>query len=91
MPVRDCVTFGETMALFHGEAGVPLAQATAFGRSIAGAEAHLAIGLAQLGHDVGWFGRVGAEPLGTAVLSALLAEAVDVSRARADPDAPPVC
>ncbi len=88
MTVRDFVTFGETMALLCAEPAVPLAQATAFSRSTAGAESNVAIGLARLGHDGGWFGRVGADALGTAVLAALRAEAVDVSHARVDADAP---
>ena len=87
-PVRDCVTFGETMALLYAQPTVPLAHAASFTRSIAGAESNVAIGLARLGHGVGWFGRVGADPLGTAVLAALRAEAVDVSRARVDAEAP---
>jgi len=71
---RDCVTFGETMSLLYAEPTVPLAHATGFTRSTAGAESNVAIGLARLGHRVGWFGRVGADPLGTAVLAALRAD-----------------
>ena len=85
---RDCVTFGETMALFHGEAAVPLTQATTFTRSTAGAESNVAIGLARLGHAVGWFGRVGADALGAAVLAALRAEGIDVGHARVDGEGP---
>ncbi|HEU5042577.1 MAG TPA: sugar kinase [Nocardioidaceae bacterium] len=88
MTERDCVTFGETMALLYAQPTVPLAHATAFTRSIAGAESNLAIGLARLGHRVGWFGRVGADAFGTAVLGALRAASVDVSRARVDDAAP---
>ena len=88
MTQRDCVTFGETMALLYAQPTVPLGQATAFTRSIAGAESNVAIGLARLGHEVGWFGRVGADALGTAVLAALRTDSVDVSRARVDESAP---
>jgi 2-dehydro-3-deoxygluconokinase len=84
----DCVTFGETMALLHGEPSVPLTQTTSFNRSTAGAESNVAIGLARLGHQVGWFGRVGDDAFGAAILAALRGDSVDVSRARVDAEAP---
>jgi len=84
----DVVTFGEAMALMLAEPGVPLRRAHTFRRQVAGAESNVAIGLARLGHRVGWFGRVGADAFGDAVLGALRAEGVDVSRAVVDPEAP---
>jgi 2-dehydro-3-deoxygluconokinase len=84
----DVVTFGEAMALLLAEPGVPLRRATAFRRQIAGAESNVAVGLARLGHRVGWFGRVGADAFGDAVLATLRAEGIDVSRAVVDDAAP---
>jgi 2-dehydro-3-deoxygluconokinase len=87
-PEWDVVTFGEAMALLLAEPGVPLTEATAFRRTVAGSESNVATGLARLGHRVGWFGRVGDDAFGQVVLRALRGEGVDVSRARLDPAAP---
>ncbi len=84
----DVVTFGETMVLLLAEPGSPLSEAPTFRRLVAGSESNVAIALARLGHRVGWFGRVGADPFGDVVLRAVRGEGVDVSRARRDPDAP---
>lgn len=83
----DLVTFGESMALFLGEPGFPLAQATKFHRSIAGAESNVAIGISRLGLRAGWFGRVGGDSLGSVVVRTLRGENVDVSRTVLDPEA----
>jgi 2-dehydro-3-deoxygluconokinase len=83
----EVVTFGEEMVLLLAEPGIPLGLAQSFRRSIAGAEGNVAIGLARLGHRAAWFGRIGDDPFGQAVLRALRADGVDVSRARVDPDA----
>lgn len=82
------VVCGEAMLLMLAEPGVPLERATAFRRSIAGAESNVAAGLARLGHDVRWLGRVGADPGGRFVLSTLRAEGVDTRYAVTDPAAP---
>ncbi|MFI7415832.1 sugar kinase [Nonomuraea sp. NPDC049684] len=82
------VVCGEAMLLMLAEPGIPLERATVFRRSIAGAESNVAAGLARLGHDVRWLGRVGADPAGRAVLSMLRAEGVDTRHAVIDPDAP---
>jgi 2-dehydro-3-deoxygluconokinase len=80
----DVVTFGESMALFRADPAEPLRTARRFSRSIAGAETNLAVGLSRLGSPVGWFGRVGDDPLGLAILDTLRCEGVDVSRAAVD-------
>ena len=84
----DVITFGEAMVLMYGERGVPLAEVGSFTRGVGGAEANVAIGLARLGHEVAWFGRVGDDPFGKVVLSRLRGEGVDVSRAGIDAGAP---
>lgn len=82
------VVCGEAMLLMLAEPGVPLERATVFRRSIAGAESNVAAGLARLGHDVRWIGRVGADPVGRSVLSMLRAEGIDTRHAVVDPVAP---
>lgn len=86
--VAEAVTCGEAMLLMLAEPGVPLDRAVHFRRSVAGAESNVAAGLARLGHDVRWLGRVGADPAGEAVLRELRADGVDVTYAGTDPDAP---
>jgi len=71
----DLVTFGEIMVLLCAEPGRPLRSANKFDRSLAGAESNVAIGMARLGHQVGWFGRVGDDALGLGALDTLRPEA----------------
>ncbi|MEV0629157.1 sugar kinase [Nonomuraea wenchangensis] len=82
------VVCGEAMLLMLAEPGIPLERATSFRRSIAGAESNVAAGLARLGHEVRWLGRVGADPAGRSVLAMLRAEGIDTRHAVVDPDAP---
>ncbi|HVT69051.1 MAG TPA: sugar kinase, partial [Trebonia sp.] len=56
--------------------------------SVAGAEANVAIGLARLGHQAGWGGRVGADELGELIRRTLRAEGVDISGVLTDPSRP---
>src|SRR4051794_27707730 len=84
----DVVTFGEAMALLLAEPAVPLRRALSFRRQVAGAESNAAVALARLGHPVGWFGRVGADAFGDAVLGTLRAEGIDLSRVVRDATAP---
>lgn len=88
MKQPEVVTFGETMALMlpTGSKGIEYSPhlATSFG----GAESNVAIGLARLGHQVGWFGRLGSDPLGRMILKKIRGEGVDVSKAVLADDAP---
>jgi 2-dehydro-3-deoxygluconokinase len=68
----EVVTLGECLAAFVASTPGELAEAVAFDRHIAGAEANVAVGLARLGHTVTYIGRVG----------------VDVGHLTVDPDAP---
>ncbi|WP_461110290.1 sugar kinase [Streptomyces calidiresistens] len=56
--------------------------------TVAGAESNVAVGLARLGHRVGWAGRVGADEPGRTVLRALRGEGVDLRHATVDEEAP---
>ncbi|HYB87953.1 MAG TPA: sugar kinase [Streptosporangiaceae bacterium] len=84
----DVVTFGEALVVFAAPPAVPLASATQFYRTVAGAEFNVAIGLARLGHKVSFIGRVGDDPHGQLVLRALRAERVNTDGLLVDPSAP---
>ncbi|GHH68404.1 sugar kinase [Streptosporangium violaceochromogenes] len=51
---------------------------------VTGAEFVVAVGLARLGHEVAWLGKVGGDEAGARVLAALRGQGVDVSDARVD-------
>jgi 2-dehydro-3-deoxygluconokinase len=72
------VTLGETMALLRPEGDAPLAQVDRLSVGIGGAESNVAIGLARLGTDVAWLGRVGADGFGDRIVRELRGEGVDV-------------
>lgn len=80
------LTFGESMAALHGEG--PLRLAGGMQLCIAGTESNVAIGLARLGHQAEWIGRLGDDELGRLVLRTLRAENVDVSHVVVDGSAP---
>jgi 2-dehydro-3-deoxygluconokinase len=58
------VTLGETMVLINPAESGPMKYITEFKKSLGGAESNVAIGLARLGHDVGWYSKLGADPHG---------------------------
>jgi 2-dehydro-3-deoxygluconokinase len=73
----EVVTLGESLvSLIAGERG-PLAGSGTFTRTVAGAEANVAVGLARLGHRVAYVGRVGADAFGTVIHRQLRGEGVD--------------
>ncbi len=86
--MSEVVTLGECLASFVATTPGPLSEAIGFERHVAGAEANVAVGLARLGHDVAYLGRVGQDGLGTAILRKLRGEGVDVRELTIDPDAP---
>ncbi|WP_326820158.1 sugar kinase [Streptosporangium sp. NBC_01756] len=55
---------------------------------VTGAELTVAVGLARLGHEAAWLGKVGGDELGVRVLAALRGEGVDVADARVDEASP---
>ena len=80
----DVVCLGETMALLAFEATGPLRIGATATLSIGGAESNVAIGLARLGHRVGWIGRVGDDAAGQLITATLHGEGVDVSTVTSD-------
>lgn len=81
----DALCIGETMVLLTPAAGEPLEKASRLDLHVAGAESNVAAGMAHLGQDVSWFGRVGRDPLGKQVLSTLSHHGIDLSIAEEDP------
>lgn len=82
------LTLGEAMLVLRATESGPLAIGSEMRTSVAGAELNVAIGLARLGHEVTWVGRVGQDPGGRLVTSALAGNGVDVSRVVVDPGHP---
>ncbi len=59
-----------------------------YSRSLAGAETNVATGLARLGHSTGWIGRVGDDPFGRFIHTALSGTGIDTAHVSIDPEAP---
>lgn len=68
------------MVLFNPDEKGPLRHIHRFSKSIAGAESNVAIALARLGHQVGWFSKVGADEFGRYITFMIRGEGIDVSR-----------
>ncbi|MFG1991722.1 sugar kinase [Actinoplanes sp. NPDC048988] len=71
-------TFGETMGLVAADGIGPLTYAKSFSFGIGGAESNVAVGVARLGGQATWLGRVGPDATG-----ALIAERLTASGVRA--------
>lgn len=78
---------GETMVAFSPVTG-GLETSSTTQMFVAGAEANVAVGLAHLGHEVEWFGRVGDDPFGVRIRSSLEARGVAAARIAVDPARP---
>ena len=84
----EVITFGETMVLFNPDQMLPLEYVHQFGKSIAGAESNVAIGLQRLGHSVGWFGKLGNDPFGRFIHQFIRGQGVDTSHCIFSHEAP---
>nr|WP_316743473.1 sugar kinase [Streptomyces sp. MK7] len=82
----QALTFGETMLSLQVDG--PLTAGGLARTAVAGAESNVAVGLARLGHQVGWAGRLGADEPGRMILRTLRGEGVHVDHATVDPGAP---
>ncbi|TCO76495.1 sugar kinase [Marinisporobacter balticus] len=76
----EVITFGETMVLFNPDSTGPLRYVHSFSKSIGGAESNVAIALSRLGHEAGWFSRLGNDEFGRYIKSVIRGEGVDISR-----------
>jgi 2-dehydro-3-deoxygluconokinase len=79
----DLLTVGEPLVCLSATGR--LAASHSLRKSIGGAEANVAIGLARLGLRAGYVSRVGADPFGDEIVRALRGEGVDVSRVQRSP------
>jgi 2-dehydro-3-deoxygluconokinase len=86
--VTSVVTLGECLIAFVADEPGPLSEAVSFRRFVAGAEANVAVGLARLGRDVAFIGRIGPDGFGQAISRRLLGEGVDTTHLVVDPGAP---
>lgn len=77
---NEVITFGESMVLFSPDDKGPLRHIHSFSKSIAGAESNVAIALARLGHQVGWFSKLGDDEFGRYITFMVRGEGIDVSR-----------
>lgn len=84
----EVVTFGETMALLMPSGSKGIEYTAQFTGGFGGAESNVAIGLSRLGHRVGWFSRLGSDPLGQMIMKKLRGEGVDTSRVEFTGDGP---
>jgi sugar/nucleoside kinase (ribokinase family) len=82
----DLLTVGEPLICLT--AGGRLATSPTLAKSIGGAEANVAIGLARLGLRAAYVARVGADPFGDEIVRTLRGEGVDVSRVQRSPARP---
>jgi len=83
MPTMDVVTCGELLIDFVAtEVGVTLAQASLFQKAPGGAPANVAVGLARLGHHVGFLGQVGDDEFGHFLADTLRRNAVNIDGLR---------
>lgn len=87
-PGFDLVTLGEPMILLLADGDRPLPDADRFDVSVAGAESNLAIGLARLGHRIGYFTRIGADAFGGRIQRVLRGEGIAVDDWTVDPERP---
>ncbi|WP_330626374.1 sugar kinase [Vallitalea guaymasensis] len=76
----DVITFGESMVLFNPDAKGPLRYIHTFSKALAGAESNVAIALARLEHNVGWFSKLGDDEFGRYIECFIRGEGVDISR-----------
>ena len=76
----DVVCLGELLIDFVSlESGVSLERAPSFQKAPGGAPANVAVGLARLGHAVGFIGKVGDESFGHFLANVLQGNGVDIS------------
>lgn len=74
------ITFGETMALFMPSEHYSIERSDTLKQGFGGAESNVAIGLARLGVNVGWFSKLGEDPFGSRIVKTVRGEGVDVTR-----------
>jgi 2-dehydro-3-deoxygluconokinase len=84
----SAVCIGETMAMLTPDQPVPLHRATSLHVGVGGAESNVAMGLAAMGLESHWVGRVGRDGFGTRILNELRDHGVGVSGVSIDSGRP---
>ncbi|WP_018151012.1 sugar kinase [Leeia oryzae] len=88
MDALDVITVGEAMVLFAAQEEGSLSSVAHFARHAAGAELNVAIGLARLGHRVGYLSRLGQDAFGDYLLQVMVADGVDRRFIKTSPGLP---
>lgn len=84
--VPRVLCLGETMVMLTPQEAASLAEpGTALTMQVGGAESNVAMGLSQLGCPAAWWSRLGADPLGSLIRTAVEKHGVEV-HAPADPE-----
>lgn len=86
--MKDVITVGESMVVFTPQSSPIMRYTDTFSKNLGGAETNVAIGLARLGHDVGWMSKLGTDEFGTYILHTVRGEGIDVSQVHRDADHP---
>lgn len=81
----SAVCLGESMAMLTPARALPLERADTLHVGLGGAESNVAIGLAAMGIETHWVGRVGKDGFGARILAELSAHSVGTSGAQRDP------
>lgn len=76
----EVITIGESLVMMVADQSDSLQFVSSYTRKIAGAESNVAIGLARLGHEVGWISSIGDDPFGTYIRNTIRGEGVDTSQ-----------
>ena len=84
----ECVTIGETCAVFAARQVGRLRYARDFVMRVGGAESTVAVAVARLGHTSGWISALGDDEFGQKVMSLMRGEGVDVSTVRLEEGMP---
>ncbi len=82
------LTMGEALLVMDPQEIGSLTSVDSFRSRIGGAEVNVAVGLARLGCQVRWFGRLGKDPFGQRIFRFLRGEGVDVDKVQFAADAP---
>jgi 2-dehydro-3-deoxygluconokinase len=84
---HDLIALGETMLSLVADGGT-IDDATMFRATHGGAESNTCVGFGRLGLRAAWVSRLGADPPGDRIASALRAEGVDLAWVRRDESRP---
>lgn len=84
----EVLTIGETMVLFQTIGNGKIQYSNTLGKTMAGAESNVAIGLTRLGKNTAFVSRLGMDPFGDYISSTLRGEGVDIRFLERDPNQP---